>query len=138
MESPEIPRFTIKDNPSLSQKWGKILLDEKVNNNSFKNFNANLAPNLVNKLPHVTNKFNLDSVLAYCKRFLNTENQKFTFFSTSEDEVLNLFKDANPEKAAGIDNLPRRFLKDGAVALALPISKLCNLSMKSYLPRLHS
>ena len=87
MESPEIPRFTIKDNPSLSsfsQKWGKILLDEKVNKvkskNSFKNFNANLAPNLVNKLPHVTNKFNLDSVLAYCKRFLNTENQKFTFF----------------------------------------------------------
>ena len=68
--------------------------------------------------------------MAYYKRFLNTENQKFTFSPTSEDEVLKLLKDTNPEKAAGIDNLSGRFLKDGAVVLALPISKLCNLSMK--------
>ena len=30
----------------------KISFDEKTNNNSFKNFYANLALNLVNKLPH--------------------------------------------------------------------------------------
>ena len=133
MESPEIPRFTIQNNHSLSsfsQKCGKISFDEKANNNSFQNFSANLALNLVNKLPHVTNKFNLDSVLAYYKRFLNTENRKFTFSPTSEDEVSKLLKYANPEKAAGIDNLSVRFLKDGAVVLALPISKLCNLLMK--------
>ena len=35
-----------------------------TNNNCFKNFYANLALNLVNKLPHAPNKFNLDSVLA--------------------------------------------------------------------------
>ena len=35
---------------------------------------ANLALNLVNKLPHAPNKFNLDSVLAYYKIFLNAEN----------------------------------------------------------------
>ena len=68
--------------------------------------------------------------MGYYKRFLNTGNQKFTFQSTSEDEVLKLLKDTNPEKAAGIDNLSGRFLKDGAVVLALPISTLCNLSMK--------
>ena len=72
----------------------------------------------------------MHSVLAYYKRFLNTENQKFTFSPTSEDEILKLLTDTNPEKAAGIDNLSGRFLKDGAVVLALPISKLCNLSMK--------
>ena len=49
---------------------------------------------------------------------------------TSEDEDLQLLKDTNPEKAAGIDNLYGRALKDGAVVLALRISKLCNLSMK--------
>ena len=70
----------------------------------------------------------INSVLAYYKRFLNTENQKFTFSSTSEDEVLKLLKDTNPEKEAGIDNLSGRFLKDGA--FVLPISKPCNLSMK--------
>ena len=85
------------------------MFDEKTNNNSFRNFYANLALNLVNKLPHVPNKFNLDSVLAYYKRFLNTEDQKFTFSPTSEDEVLKLLKDTNQEKAAGIDNLSGRF-----------------------------
>ena len=68
--------------------------------------------------------------MAVYKRFLNTENQKFTFSPTSEDEVLKLLKDTNPEKAAGTENLSGRFLKDGAVVLALPISKLCKLSMK--------
>ena len=52
--------------------------------------------------------------MTYYKRFLNTENQKFTFSPTSKDEVLKLLKDANPEKAAGIDNLSGRFLKDAA------------------------
>ena len=61
---------------------------------------------------------------------MNTENQKCTFLQTSEDKVLKLLKDTNPEKAAGIDNLSGNFLKDGAVVLALPISNLYNLSMK--------
>ena len=68
--------------------------------------------------------------MAYYKRFLKTENQNFTFLPTSGDEVLKLLKDTNLEKAAGIDNLSGRFLKDGAVVLALPVSKVCNLSMK--------
>ena len=42
-------------------------------------------------------------------RFLNTENQKFTFLPTSEDEILKLIKDTNPEKVAGIDNLSGSF-----------------------------
>ena len=78
-------------NPSLSsfsQRWGKILFYEKTNNNSLKNFYTNLAINLVDKLSHVPNKYNLDSVLAYYKSFLNTENQKFS--PTSEDEVLKI------------------------------------------------
>ena len=53
----------------VSLKGGeKISFDEKTKYNSFKNFYANL--------PHVPNKFDLHSVLAYFKRFLNTENQK--------------------------------------------------------------
>ena len=72
----------------------------------------------------------MHSVLAYYKRFLNTENQKFTFSPTSEDEVLKSLTDTSLEKASGTDNLSRRFLKDDAVVLALPISELCNLSMK--------
>ena len=89
----------------VSPKDGeKIWFDETTNSNSFKNFYANLALHLVNKLPHAPNKFNLNLILVYYKRFLNAENQKFTFSPTSEDEVLKLLKDTNPEKAAGIDN----------------------------------
>ena len=76
-----VPQVSLKDGETIS-------FDEKTNNNSFKNFYANLALNLVNKLPHAPNKFDLHSVLAYYKRFLNTENQKFTFSPTSEDEIL--------------------------------------------------
>ena len=39
-------------------------------------------------------------------------------------------KDLNPSKAAGIDNLSGKLLKDGADILARPISQLCNLSIK--------
>ena len=61
--------------------------DQKTNNNSFKIFKASLALNLFIKLPYAPNKFNIDSVLVYYKRFLNTENQKFTFPPTLKDEV---------------------------------------------------
>ena len=47
-----------------------------------------------------------------------------------ENEVLKLLKDTNLEKAAGLDNLCERFSKNGAVALAVLISKPCNLLMK--------
>ena len=127
-------RFTIQDNPSLScfsQRWGKNLFDEKTNNSFiFTNFYANLSLNLVNILLQAPNKFDLDSVLPDYKRFLNTENQKFTFSLTSEDKVLKLLNDTNPEKAAGVEKLYLRILKDGAVSLALPVSKTCNLLVK--------
>ena len=100
-----VSQVSLKDGETIS-------FDEKTNNNSFKNFYANLALNLVNKLPHAPNKFDLDSASGYHKRFLNIENEKFTISPTSEDEILKLLKDTNPEKAAGnFSNLSGRFLK---------------------------
>ena len=75
------------------------------------------------KLPRDPNKFNLDSVLTYYKIFLTIKNEKLTFFPTSEDKVVKLLKGTNPEKAVGIENLSRMFLRDGAVVLALPLLK---------------
>ena len=54
----------------VSLKEGeKFSFDEKTNNNFFKNFYANLALNLVNKLLHAPNKIDLDSVLLTIKDF---------------------------------------------------------------------
>ena len=49
---------------------------------------------------------------------------------TTEDIVLKLLKNIDISKAAGVDNLPGRLLKDGAVILAKPITKICNFSIK--------
>ena len=43
-----------------------------------------------------------------------------------EDFELKILKDVNIDKAAGIDNVSGKLLKDGAK----PISKACNLSIK--------
>ena len=43
-----VSQVSLKDGETIS-------FDEKTNNNSFKNFYANLALNLVNKLPHAPN-----------------------------------------------------------------------------------
>ena len=48
----------------------------------------------------------------------------------SPEKVLSILKGINPSKAAGIDNLSSKFLKDGVHVLARPISQLCNLSIK--------
>ena len=46
------------------------------------------------------------------------------------DLVLQLLKDVNIDKAAAIDNISGKSLKDGANILAKPISELCILSVE--------
>ena len=49
---------------------------------------------------------------------------------TSPEKILSILKGLNPSKAAGIDNLSGKFLKDGTHVLAWPMSQLCNLSIQ--------
>ena len=51
-------------------------------------------------------------------------------FHNVSEKILTILKGLNPSKAAGIDNLLGKFLKDDAHVLARPISQLCNLSIK--------
>ena len=44
-----------------------------------------------------------------------------------EETVLKLLQHLDENKAAGLDNLSVKFLKDGATVLAKPISQICNL-----------
>ena len=107
---------------------GKLNFEPKVNANIFRNFFSNLADDLLKKLPNPKNKFNMDSVkLHYVKQGL-TENS-FSFSRIDEEIVLKLLEETNPSKAAGIDGLAGKFLKDGAPYLSSPITQLCNLSI---------
>ena len=48
----------------------------------------------------------------------------------SEKTVLKLLQDLDENKAAGLDNISGKFLKDGATVLVKPISQIWNLSIK--------
>ena len=50
----------------------------------------------------------------------------------TEDIALKLLKGIDISKAAGVDNLPGTFLKDGVVILAKPVTEICNLSIKLF------
>ena len=51
-------------------------------------------------------------------------------FMKHPERKLNILKGWNPSKAAGINNISRKFLKDGADILVRPISQFCNFSVK--------
>ena len=59
-------------------------------------------------------------------------------FQTVQHNLLNcnLLKSCNVNKAAGIDNVSGRFLKDGADVLGIPITQICSLSIElSHFPK---
>ena len=72
-----------------------------------------MAKTLLQKLPPPPNEYGIDSVKSFYKDLNITT--KFQLKPTTEDIVLKLLKNIDIAKAAGIDNLPGRFLKDGAV-----------------------
>ena len=95
----------------------------------FKDYYSNLAGKLLKKLPKPPNKFTLNTVFQHYKGIIQTDS--FNLATVSENTILNILKNTNVSKAAGLDNLSGRFLKDGAEVLAEPITDLCNLSITS-------
>ena len=93
----------------------------------FSAYFSNLAENLVSKLPNPSNKYGVLSVAQYYSHLGLTK--KFELLPTEKDYILKILRDIDTSKAAGIDRLPGRFLKDGANVLAKPVTDICNLSI---------
>ena len=51
-------------------------------------------------------------------------------FRQLNQAVFKLLKNVELNKAAGMDNISGRFLKDGADILAIPVTQICSLSIK--------
>ena len=63
-------------------------------------------------------------------------HDKLNFQTVQSNTISNFVKLCNVNKAAGIDNVCSRFLKDGAKVLGIPITQICNLSIKlSHFPK---
>ena len=107
---------------------GKLNFESKVNANIFTNYFSNLADDLFKKLPNPKNIFNMNSVKLYYEK-LGLKGISFSFSRIEEEHILKLLEETNPAKAAGIDGLTGKFLKDGAPYISSPITQLCNLSI---------
>ena len=77
------------------------------------------------KVPKVPNRYIIKCVSDYYKK--NSLSGKLD--STTKCYLFQLLKNIEVTKAAGIDEISEKFLKDRAQVLAKPISELCNLSI---------
>ena len=96
----------------------------------FKKTFSNLVNNLEQKLPAAANKFGNKSVEDYYNDMFNLNPKKLHFQTIQTRYISDLLKNCDINKAAGIDDLSGRFLKDGADILTMPITQICNLSIK--------
>ena len=112
-------------NISLKDK-NEIVFNGTKNCSIFKSFFFNLVQKVLSKLLLSPNIFTESRVASYYDN-INFKDLNFDFFETSPDK--NFLKGLNPCKAAGIDNLSGKFLKDGFDILSRPIYQLFNLSL---------
>ena len=81
----------------------------------------------MSKLPNPSFKYGVLSVAQYYSHLGLTK--KYDLLPTEKYYILKILRDIDTSKAAGIDRLPGRFLKDGADFLAKPVTDICNLSI---------
>ena len=93
----------------------------------FSAYFSNLAEHLGSKVPNPSNKFGVLPVGQYYSHLVLTK--KFHLLPTEKDYILKILRDIDTSKAAGIDRLLGRFLKDGANVLAKPVTDIYNLSI---------
>ena len=108
----------------------QIVFNDIKNCSIFKNYFSGLAQKLVSELPLSPNIFNKSKIESYYSDNVMSKDLNFQLLETYPEKISSILKGLNPSKAAGIDNLSGKFLKDGAHVLARPISQLCNLSVK--------
>ena len=99
---------------------GKIITDQNKVANIFNNFYANVAENLVKKLPKPTTKF---------QDYLKNPNKSCMTLSEIEpDEVFKILKSLDVHKSADIFNISPKLIRIAAPALCLPLTHIFNMT----------
>ena len=111
---------------------GEICHDSKSVANHFNDFFTNVASALVSKLPTASNVFNIESTVfkSFYKQ-KESQDRDFVLKKVSEDFVYKELLKLNPSKSTGLDEIPARFVRDGASVLKIPITFIVNLSLSS-------
>ncbi|XP_071954198.1 uncharacterized protein [Antedon mediterranea] len=109
----------------------KIIYDKSSIADYLNSFFINTPENLVNKLPPSSNTYNENHV----KHYYADKKGVFAFKEVNEQTVLTIINNLNSKKGAGLDSLPARFFKDGALAILHPLSHIINISISTgYIP----
>ena len=85
---------------------------------------------LASKVPISPNIFTESKYASYYDNNALSKDLELQLLEMSPEKLLSVLKGLNPSKAASIDNLSGKYLKDGANILARPISQLCNLPVR--------
>ena len=112
------------------KKNGAIQFEALENANTFKRFYSELAGDFQEKLPRAPNKFTSQTTKNYYAKTLCNVSNDFEFLNVSEEDVKKILPSLDTSKAAGMDQIPAKFLGNGAEVLALPLENIINLSIK--------
>ena len=111
-------------------KDGAIQFEALENAKTFKRFYSELAAGLQEKLPRAPNKFTSQATKNYYSKTLCNVFNDFEFSNVSEEDVKKVLLNLDTSKANGMDQIPAKFLRDGAEVLAFPLGNTIHLSIK--------
>ena len=116
LKSLGMPNKTVISNFKAIEQDNTLTHDTRSISKIFKNFFSNLAESVLSKLPKPTDKYNPELVIQYYSSFAITAD--FCLVGTAERQVLKIMQDIKSSKAAQVDKLSGKFLKDGVDILA--------------------
>ena len=109
---------------------GNLCFDPAKIAHHFNEFFTNIASNLVNKLPASCGMFSVNS--STFQDYYGSKlggSTRLSLSHVTEDFIEKELRGLNATKSTGLDNIPARFLKDGASILKTPITHIVNLSI---------
>ena len=112
------------------KKDGRIQFEVLENANTFKRFYSELAGGLQGKLPKAPNKFTNQTTKNYCAKTSCNVWNDFELSNVSKEVTQKILFRLDTNKAAGMDQIPAKLLRDGDEVLALLLRNIINLSIK--------
>ena len=111
---------------------GEKCFNSTVVADCFNEFYTNVAGNLVKNLPPSKGLLNTDSdVFKNYYKEKGVESKCFTLSPVTSEFVYKELCKLNPSKSTGLDGIPARFLRDGAIVIKDHLAHIFNLSISS-------
>jgi hypothetical protein len=109
---------------------GELCFNPSTVANHINQFYTTIASTLVNKLPTSLGKFSVSSkIFSSHYEKLGVASDAFKLCPVSSDFILKELRSLNPNKSTGLDGVPAKFLRDGAVLLKDQLTHIINVSI---------